>query len=194
MSRRPLPMRLSVAESITEDIRLIRERNNVRKQKLLNILHIEDNKYTLYELEQKESEIRREIKIKKMLYSLGLDKNTQMDYNELEHLYQEKEKEKEKEKEEEERLYQERLSLRERLKKQRHEFNISQYRKKYPENNTITTEHFTCYTPSFHNPGGATIYTPSFHNPGGATIYTQANAATSMMFNQESGIYEPGDF
>lgn len=178
MSRRPLPKRLSVAE----DIRLIRERNNVRKQELLNILHIEDNKYTLYELEQKlynlkqkESEIRdREIKIKNMLYSLGLDKNTQMDYNELEHLYQEKEKE-------EERLYQERLSLRERLKKQRDEFNISQYRKKYPENNTITTEHFTCYTPSFHNPGGA-------------TIYTQANAANSMVFNQESGIYEPGDF
>ncbi|MFY7727965.1 MAG: hypothetical protein ACOVRN_00460 [Flavobacterium sp.] len=169
MSRRPYPKRLSVAE----DIRLIREKNNIRKQELLNILHIEDEDkhYTLYELEQKlyklnqkESEIRnKEIKIKNMLSSLGLDKNTQMDYNELEHLYQE------------------RLSLRERLKKQRDEFNNSQYRKKYPENNTITTEHFTSYTPSFHNPGGA-------------TIYTQANAANSMVFNQESGIYEPGDF
>lgn len=164
--------------SVAEDIRLIRERNNIRKQELVNILNIEDNKYTLYELEQKlykERENRnRDIKINKMLYSLGLDKNTQMDYNELEHLYQEKEIE-------EERLYQERLSLREILKKQRDEFNISQYRKKYPENNTITSEHFTSYTSSFHNPGGA-------------TIYTQANAANSMVFNQESGIYEPGDF
>jgi hypothetical protein len=177
MSRTPLPKRLSVSE----DIRLIREKNNIRKQELLNILHIED-KYTLYELEQKlytlkqkENEIRhREIKIQNMLHSLRLDKNTQMDYNELENLYQEKEKE-------EERLYQERLSLRERLKKQTDEFNISQYRKKYPENNTIITEHFTSYTPSFHNPGGA-------------TIYTQSNAANSMMFNQESGIYEQCDF
>jgi hypothetical protein len=165
MSRTPLPKRLSVLE----DIKLIREKNNIRKQELLNILHIEDNKYTLYELEQKLSAKRyiesREKNRVNMLYSLGLDKNTQMDYNELENLYQEKEKE-------EERLYQERLSLRERLKKQRDE---------NPENNTITTEHFTSYTPSFHNPGGA-------------TIYTQANAANSMVFNPESGIYEPGDF
>ena len=163
MSRKPLPKRLSVLE----DIKLSREKNKLRKQELLNILHIEDNNYTLYELEQKLSAKlyieRREKNRVNMLYSLGLDKNTQMDYNELEHLYQE------------------RLSLRERLKKQRDEFNISQYRKKYPENNTITTDHFTSYTPSFHNPGGA-------------TIYTQANAANSMVFNQESGIYEPCDF
>jgi hypothetical protein len=174
MSRTPLPKRLSVLE----DIKLIREKNNIRKQELLNILHIEDNNYTLYELEQKLSAKlyieRREKNRVNMLYSLGLDKNTQMDYNELVNLHQEKEKE-------EERLYQERLSLRERFKKQRDEFNISQYRKKYPENNTITTEHFTSYTPSFYNPGGA-------------TIYTQANAANSMVFNQESGIYEPCDF
>jgi hypothetical protein len=177
MSRTPLPKRLSVSE----DIRLIREKNNIRKQELLNILHIED-KYTLYELEQKLSAKlyieRREKNRVNMLYSLGLDKNTQMDYNEIVNLHQEKEKE-------EERLYQERLSLRKRLQKQTDEFNISQYRKKYPENNTITPDHFTSYTPS---------YTPSFHNPGGATIYTQANAANSMVFNQESGIYEPGDF
>ncbi len=163
MSRRPLPKRLSVLE----DIKLTREKNKLRKQELLNILHIEDNNYTLYELEQKLSAKlyieRREKNRVNMLYSLGLDKNTQMDYNELENLYQEK------------------LSLRERLKKQTDEFNISQYRKNYPENNTITTEHFTSYTPSFHNPGGA-------------TIYTQANAANSMVFNQESGIYEPCDF
>jgi hypothetical protein len=174
MSRTPLPKRLSVLE----DIKLIREKNNIRKQELLNILHIEDNKYTLYELEQKlyakkyiES---REKKRLNMLYSLGLDKNTQIDYNELENLYQKQEIE-------EAMLYQKRLSLIEKLKKQRDEFNISQYRKKYPENNTIKTEHFTSYTSSFHNPGGA-------------SIYTQANAANSMVFNQESGIYEPGDF
>jgi hypothetical protein len=174
MSRKPLQKRLSVLE----DIKLIREKNKLRKQELLNILHIEDNNYTLYELEQKLSAKlyieKREKNRVNMLYSLGLDKNTQIDYNELVNLHQEKEKE-------EERLYQERLSLRERLKKQTDEFNISQYRKKYPENNIIITEHFTSYTPSFHNPGGA-------------TIYTQANAANSMVFNQESGIYAPCDF
>ena len=56
--------------SVAEDIRLIRERNNIRKQELVNILNIEDNKYTLYELEQKlykERENRnRDIKINKM--------------------------------------------------------------------------------------------------------------------------------
>ena len=179
MSRRPLPKRLSVAE----DIRLIREKNNIRKQEILNILHIEDNNYTLYELEQKlhnikrkESEIRnREIKIANMLYSLGLDKNTQMDYNELERLYQDNE-----------RLYKEKLALRERLKKQTDEFNISQYKKKYPENNSRTTDYFTSYNIQSSS--------PSFYNPGGATIYTQENAANTMVFNEDSGIYEPGDF
>ncbi len=180
MSIRPLPKRLSVAE----DIKLIREKNNIRKQELLNILHIEDNHYTLYELEQKlnklkqkESEIRsREIRIKNMLCSLGVDKNTQMDYNELERLYQKNEILNQ----ENERLYQEKLLLRERLKKQTDEFNISQYQKKYPENNSRTTEYFTSYTPSFYNPGGA-------------TIYTQENAANTMVFNEVNGIYEPGD-
>jgi hypothetical protein len=169
MSRKPLPKRLSVLE----DIKLSREKNKLRKQELLNILHIED-KYTLYELEQlfnkqkyqKESEQREKDHLKERqlkLRDLGMSINSEIDDAQLEDMYIK------------------RIELRKRLQKQTDEFNISQYRKNYPENNTITTEHFTCYTPSFDNPGGA-------------TIYTQNNAANSMVFNQESGIYEPRDF
>jgi hypothetical protein len=169
MSRTPLPKRLSVSE----DIRLTREKNNIRKQELLNILHIED-KYTLYELEQlfneqkyqKETEQREKDRLKerqRKLRDLRMSINSEIDDAQLEDMYIK------------------RLELRKRLQKQTDEFNNSQYRKKYPENNTITTYHFTSYTPSFHNPGGA-------------TIYTQSNAANSMVFNQESGIYEPCDF
>ena len=183
MSRRPVAERLSVSE----DIRRTRERNNIRKQEILDILKIEDNNYSLYELEQKLCKIRsderrireREIRRANMLYSLRLDKDTHIDDDELERLYQESERESEC-------LYQERLLLRERLKKQRDDFNISQYRKKYPENNSTTTDYFTSYNMQSHS--------PSFHNPGGATIYTQENAANTMVFNEESGIYEPGEF
>jgi hypothetical protein len=170
MSRTPLPKRLSVSE----DIMLIREKNNNRKKELLEILKITDNNYTIYELEQlfnkqkyqKEAEQREKDRLKERqlkLRDLGMSINSEIDDAQLEDMYIK------------------RIELRKRLQKQTDEFNISQYRKKYPENNTITTYHFTSYTPSFHNPGGA-------------TIYTQSNAANSMVFNQESGIYEPCDF
>ncbi len=170
MSRTPLPKRLS----LSEEIRLIREKNlekkNNRKKELLEILKITDNNYTLYELEQlfntqkyqKEAEQREKDRLKERqlkLRDLRMSINSEIDDAQLEDMYIK------------------RIELRKRLQKQIDEFNISQY----PENNTITTYHFTSYTPSFHNPGGA-------------TIYTQSNAANSMVFNQESGIYEPCDF
>lgn len=168
MSRKPLPERLSVLE----DIKLSREKNNNRKKELLEILKITDNNYTVYELEQLFNKQKYTEKIEQIekaclkerqlkLRDLGMSINSEIDDAQLEDMYIK------------------RIELRKRLQKQTDDFN----RKKYPENNTITTEHFTSYT-----------HTPSFHNPGGATIYTQANAANSMVFNQESGIYEPCDF
>jgi len=103
------------------DIKLIREKNNERKKKLLEMLKITDTNYTVYELEQlfnkqkyqKEAEQREKDNLKERqvkLRDLGMSIKSEIDDVQLENMYIK------------------RIELRKKLEKQTNEF-----KKQYPE-------------------------------------------------------------
>ena len=165
------------------DIKLIREKNNNRKRELLEILKITDNNYTVYELEKllnkqkylKEAEQREKDRLKERqlkLRDLGMSINSEIDDDELENMFIK------------------RLELRKRLQKQTDEFNkqiqpLNLYDQDIPFNKedqplNLYDQHIP------FNKEDQLLY-----NPGGATIYTKSNAQNTMVYNYETGIYEP---
>ena len=169
------------------DIKLIREKNKIKKNEILKRLNIIDNNYTLYELEQLELKERikqenfinkekREKERQLKLKELGINIDSDITDSELE------------------KIYIKRLELRERLKKQTNKF--------YKETETLNTdfEYITNEEKYYlvknddndnYNDNDNDNEYSLFHNPGGAIIYTKQNSQNQMVYNCEKGIYEP---